>query len=285
MTSISARVQAVLRGGVRQTGIELRIQFTSALLLGWLVMPASGLAAMFLVRDTELMDTGVSIAQVIAPGLIAMMLFVNGVLVVSGQLVTERDNGTLLRAKTVPGGIQAHLISTMLINLLMTAFVTAMILLGTAIFSPGIGPYGWGWLGFFGVIACGALATLPLGVVLGAVIPSALAMSLVSLVAYGTLAISGIFFPISQLPGIFQIIGQGLPTYWLGAGLRTVMLPPQAATAEIGGSWNIGLTLMVLAVWTAIGLVLTPWALRRVARGQSGSHVAAVRERVMRRGY
>jgi ABC-2 type transport system permease protein len=41
----------------------------------------------------------------------------------------------------------------------------------------------------------------------------------------------------------------------------------------------------VLALWAVLGMVLAPILLRRMARRQSGSTVAAARERIMSKGY
>lgn len=102
---------------------------------------------------------------------------------------------------------------------------------------------------------------------------------------YLSFAVSGIFYPIAALPPWLQYLGQALPTYWIGLGYRSAMLPPEAVALELGGSWNLGLTALVLAGWTVIGFVLAPMALRRLSRRQSGSRVAAARDRVMSQGY
>ena len=41
----------------------------------------------------------------------------------------------------------------------------------------------------------------------------------------------------------------------------------------------------VLGVWAVVGLVLAPIVLRRMARRQTGSAIAAARDKVMSRGY
>jgi ABC-2 type transport system permease protein len=56
-------------------------------------------------------------------------------------------------------------------------------------------------------------------------------------------------------------------------------------TLEIGGSWRPVEMFAVLGVWAVIGLLLAPILLRRMARRQSGSTVAAVRQRVISKGY
>ena len=88
-----------------------------------------------------------------------------------------------------------------------------------------------------------------------------------------------------MLPGWVQWLVQATPLYWIGRAFRGVLLPDSAAVAEIGGEWRLGLTLVVLLAWAVVGMLVAPALLRRMARRQSGSVVAAARERVMQRGY
>jgi len=50
----------------------------------------------------------------------------------------------------------------------------------------------------------------------------------------------------------------------------------------VGHSWRHLATFGVLSAWVVAGLVLTPVVLRRMARRESGSTVAARREKAMR---
>jgi ABC-2 type transport system permease protein len=84
-------------------------------------------------------------------------------------------------------------------------------------------------------------------------------------------------------PNPFWMIGQVFPMYWLGLGMRAALLPPGLAAVEIGGSWRLPYVLLVLAAWSALGLAAAPPVLRRMARRESGSHMAARRERAMLR--
>jgi ABC-2 type transport system permease protein len=65
--------------------------------------------------------------------------------------------------------------------------------------------------------------------------------------------------------------------------MRSALLPDSAVVVEIGQSWRPWATLGVLGVWAVIGLVLAPILLRRMARRESGSSVAARRERALQR--
>ena len=141
-----------------------------------------------------------------------------------------------------------------------------------------------GWLTLAWVLVLGLLATLPLGAVLGSLFPSQRSAGPVWILLLGGLAaISGIFYPITHLPTVLQWTGQAFPMYWLGLGMRSALLPNAMATVEIGHSWRHVATFGVLSAWAVAGLVLAPVVLRRMARRESGSNVAARREKAMRR--
>ncbi len=99
----------------------------------------------------------------------------------------------------------------------------------------------------------------------------------------GLVSISGIFYPISGFPGWLQGVAQLFPVYWLGLGVRSALLPGALASVELGHSWRHLETFGVLGLWAVAGLVLAPVVLRRMARRESGSAVAARRERAMAR--
>ncbi|GAB3813271.1 hypothetical protein GCM10027605_56560 [Micromonospora zhanjiangensis] len=139
------------------------------------------------------------------------------------------------------------------------------------------------WLTLLLVLVVGLVATLPLGAVLGAVFDNPRNMGLISLPVMGAVAISGIFYPINGLPGWVQGIAEALPIYWLGLGMRSALLPDNMAAVELGHSWRHLETFGMLGLWAALGLVLAPIVLRRMARRESGSSVAARREKAMQR--
>lgn len=277
----------VARQAFRQAVVELRIQLTGWMALSWLFMPAVGLIVMWFLRDTQIADSEVSLAQMGVAGILTLYLLTGGLMGIAGQLLTEREDGTLLRAKAVPRGMATRLVGDVLTYVVVSVVPTFLLLIAAgALFGPSFAPSSvgrWAWL----LVVCllGLVATLPLGAVLGAWLKGPAMMGWFSLVVYGSLAISGVFYPLSALPSWLQVVGQALPPYWMGLGIRSAMLPDAAAALEVGGSWRTGMMVAVLLGWCVLGLVLAPRALSGMARRQSGSAVTAARDRVLTRGY
>jgi ABC-2 type transport system permease protein len=133
------------------------------------------------------------------------------------------------------------------------------------------------------VLLLGLLATLPIGAILGSAFPSARAQGLVQLPVLAMIAISGIFYPLSALPGWLQVVAQVSPIYWLGLGTRSALLPETTVVVEVGESWRHLETAAVLGAWAVLGLLVAPILLRRMARRESGSSVATRREKALQR--
>jgi ABC-2 type transport system permease protein len=141
------------------------------------------------------------------------------------------------------------------------------------------------WLLLALIFVVGMVSTVPIGVALGSLMKSSLQAVLVPLVCTLLMIPSGIFFPITVLPAWLQSVAQAFPFYWVGLGARSAMLPPKMAAVEIGQSWRTLEMFAVLGVWAVAGFVLAPILLRRMARRQSGSALANVRDRYMSKGY
>jgi ABC-2 type transport system permease protein len=132
------------------------------------------------------------------------------------------------------------------------------------------------------------VSTVPIGVAFGSLMKSSVQAMLAPRVCTLIMIPSGIMFPITVLPSWLrwlQSVAEAFPFYWLGLGARSAMLPAEMVAAEIGGSWRTLQMFAVLGVWAVIGFLLAPILLRRMARRQSGSAVAKVRERYMSKGY
>ncbi len=277
----------VFRGALRQAKVMLRIHLlTPASLISWLFFPVVGFVVLFLLRGKQVMDSDLSLAQIGVPGILTMYLISAGFFGISAALLTESEDGTLLRAKAVPHGMTSHLVGNVITHSVIALVPILLLLLAAIPFFSGVAPSTASqWLTFIWVSLLGLAAILPWGAVFGALAKGPASIAWASIIIYGSMSISGIFYPLAALPGWLQLIGKLLPTYWIGLGFRSALLPGEAVVLELGQTWATGVTALVLAAWAVVGMVIVPATLRRLARRQSGSRVAAARERVLSRGY
>ncbi len=276
----------VLRAATRQAAVTMRRKYTSvAGIVSSLSVPVIFSAILWFNRDGQLQDQ-VQMTAFLLCGFLAFGAIAGAVLGVASETQTEREDGTLLRAKSVPHGMLGHLIAKLMIAPVDALIPVLPMLLFAAVAIPSALPTGiGGWLALILVYLLAVAAMLPWGAVLGSVFRSMLGFGFAMMAIYALAVVSGLFFPITILPAWLQTIVQISPVYWIGRGLRAVFLPPEASALEVGGEWGLGLTVLILAVWTVAGLILAPVVLRRMARKQSGSIVTAARDRALARGY
>lgn len=277
------RAVTAFRSGLRRGLIEFRQDFTGAELVGQLVWPALTLAAIFFLRNRTIGSGTVSLGAMIYPGLIGMFVFF-GMVALIQRLSADREDGTLLRAKATPGGIRAYLVGRFVTTAFTVVAYLVMVAVPGLFMVSGLAPVTLErLLTLVWVVGLGMVATLTLGALLGALIPSARASSYIALLVMGLVAISGIFYPITALPAWLQGIAQALPVYWLGLGTRAALLPDSAVTLEIAGSWRTWETALVLAAWSIIATLLAPAVLKTMTRKESGSRVAERRDKALQR--
>jgi ABC-2 type transport system permease protein len=201
----------------------------------------------------------------------------------ASALAMEKEDGTLLRAKAVPHGVVGHVTGHVILNVLSIIPSFLVILVPGALLFDGLmqkGAEGWATVAW--VTLLGLWATLPIGIIIGSLVPGVQKVSTWGMLPVLVLVgISGIFFPIQDLWGWVQTVAQIFPMYWVGLGMRSAFLPDSAAALEIGGSWRTLETVLVLSVWAIAGSLIAPMVVRRMARRQSGSQVEAAREQAL----
>jgi ABC-2 type transport system permease protein len=271
-----------VRAGLARGGIELRQTMTNVLDLWTYLFPAVGLlVTIWFMRGATVPGTDLSLGASTLPGAIGMGIAFGGLVTVAQLLVVEREDGTLLRAKATPNGMAGYLIGKIVVVGGMTLISVLIQLVPGSVLVGGLDVDAAGWLTLLWLMPLGFVATMPIGAVIGSVLSSPRALGVVMLPTIGLIAISGIFYPITALPGWLQGIGQLFPVYWMGLGTRSALLPDAFAAAELGGTWRHLTTAGVLIVWAVAGLLVAPSVLRRMARRESGSAVAARREKAM----
>lgn len=282
MNVLAHTIQLGLKRGI----IEFKQSLRNPQDMTWnVIMAVIFLVVLWFQRDARI--EGVSLALLTLPSLLGMSIAMGGLSGTAGQLSFDREDGTLLRAKAIPQGMLAYMISRIVLILLTTLMSLVILFIPALFLIDGLAGRGLGGLfTFTWVFLLGMLATAPIGAIIGALVKSSNSgWGLTFLFVGGMTAISGIFYPITALASWLQVIGQIFPMYWLGLGVRSAISPEGAMAAEIGGSWRTPETLLVLGIWAVIGLVLAPRILRRMAQRTSGSEMEARKQQVLSRGY
>lgn len=249
----------------------------------WIVTAGLVLGYLYIRRDDRAVGSELLVPTVSLPGILAALVAFGLVVGPGYQLAMDRADGTLLRHKAVPHGLRGYFASVLTSNSLGLLPQIACILIPAAFLFDGLHHGGAArWLTFAWVLGLGLLATLPIGMIIGAAVPSIQKVGTWGMFPVMALAgISGIFFPVQQLWGWLQVVAQIFPMYWIGLGMRSAFLPDSEAALEVAGSWRHLETVGVLGAWAVAGAILTPIVFRRMARRQSGSAVAAAHAETM----
>jgi ABC-2 type transport system permease protein len=281
MTATAATLRTGLRRGLRSFVISLRnpVDLTS-----YLVGTVIFVVVLHLYSDREL-AAGASVALYLVPGALAFGVAFGGTFGVAAQVATEAEDGTLLRLRAVPRGPAVYVAGETARAVIELAFNVVLLLVPATLIVTGL------WAGgpeavlrLLSVLVLGALACIPLGLIIGAALRNPRTVGGWGLLVMGALVASaGIFTPVTALPGWVQVVAQVFPLYWLGLGLRGALLPDGAVVVELGEQWRTVEMYGVLGLWAVAGLLLAPVVLRRAARRQSGSTLAARRARALQR--
>ena len=254
---------------IRSTQDQGFYLFTAFLAVGYL----------FLRRDTEVPGTDLLLPSVALPSILGAFIAFGVVIGPAYTLAMEKEDGTLLRHKAVPHGLTGYFTGQLvyqslnLVPQMVTILVPSFLLFDDLMADPS------GWFTVAWVLLLGILAAMPIGMVIGALVPSTQKVGTWGMLPVMVLAgISGIFYPVQQLWDWVQVVAQLFPMYWLGLGMRSAFLPDEAAALEIGGSWRTAETVAVLGAWAVVGAFLTPVVLRRMSRRSTGSQVQAAKE-------
>ncbi|EGX54812.1 multidrug ABC transporter permease [Streptomyces zinciresistens K42] len=274
------------RAGLRRGAIELRHfarngKETAGHLFN--VVIALGVAA-YISEDVP--GTRTPMADLVLSGFAAYLLFQIGLVNLPQILVTEREEGALLRLRATPGGIPAYLVAKCLLVVVVAAGNIALLLASAALVVDGPLPRDpVDWLTLLWVTTLGLLSVVPLGAAIGAVLPNPReALALIMLPTMGLLFISGAVFPITSLPEPVQRVAALFPLKWIAQGLRSALLPDSARAAEAAGAWELPMVALVLSVWAVLGFLLAVPLLRRAARRESGSRLSARQHKAAQNG-
>ncbi|MFN3257791.1 MAG: ABC transporter permease [Ilumatobacter sp.] len=243
---------------VQRTRIELlRFGRTREHVLFSFALPVVLMTLLASILGGEIGSTGVDFSQYIVAGMIATVALNVGVNDLAPQLALDRADGTVKRLGGTPMPPAAYVLGK-LGSVVVTAILQTAILLaiGVALFGVEL-PSADRWVTFSWVFVLGLTSAVLLGMAISTVATDPRSASAVVTLPFIALQfISGIWFQFSDLPSGLQQFASLFPLRWMALGMRSVFLPDSFAANEPGGSWQLGMVALVLALWTAVGLAL-----------------------------
>ncbi len=200
----------------------------------------------------------VTVAQYFTPAMIASGIALTSFQSLAITIAVERDDETLKRLRGTPMPPVAYFLGKVGLVLVTSLAQTALLLTVAALLLGVELPSASGWATFAWVYVLGATAGTVLGIAFSTVPRSA--KSAVTVVSGPMLLlqfISGIYFAFPSLPTWLQWIASLFPLKWIAQGMRSVFLPAEFESAEMSGSWQHGLTAVILVAWIVVGVLVS----------------------------
>lgn len=253
---------------IGQTTIELKRHYTIFRIISTLIAPI----AIFILIKLGLPDWmgGKDLFRWILAAYLAVALSITGLITLSAGIIGDQEDGTLLRAKTLPAGLHAHLIAKVAFLTLNSLISIVLILISTYLASNGeLLNISIRLFGLFPLIILAVSVTAPMGLIAGGISRKISAVIYITLFGYFLVAISGIFFSPDFMPLWLTYVARVFPIYWLGYLSRQILLEPHLLVDQLTAfEWSLGGG--ILLGWLIFGILYVPVAIRALSRRQSG---------------
>src|SRR5215218_5316463 len=193
---------AAVGAGIRRGGIELRQTLTNAQdMWNYVFLPTVFLVVMYFLRGHKVPGTDFSLGAMSIPSVIGMQVAFGGLVILATVLIIEREDGTLLRAKATPNGMLGYLVGKVLTVSGMSLVSLAIVLVPGAFLFEGMrldSLASWSTLAW--VLLLGLVAAIPVGAVIGSLLPGPRSLGFAMVPTMGLVATSRIFYPITGFP-------------------------------------------------------------------------------------
>ena len=265
-----ASLPGVWRLGAARGGVEVKAFFRDKMAVAFIFgLPPILLVLLGSIFGSQAAAQGVTVGQLFTAGMIAGGIMSTSFQYLAIAIATERENGMLKRLSGTPMPRMAYFAGKVVQVLVCTVAETVLLIaVGMLFYHLHLPTEPGRWWTFAWVFVLGSAACALLGIAASSVPRSAAsAMPVITLPFTVLQFISGVYVPFTAVPGWMRAVASFFPLKWMAQGMRSVFLPEQAAALEPAGSWEHGLTALVLAVWIAAGLVLCAKTFRWQSRG------------------
>ncbi len=248
----------MFRGLWKLSWIEAKVFAREPLgLLGSLLMPV----ILFVVfgrtvgvAPPEAMDDMAAAAPFNVAIFAALLIALGAVQSLVAIISIYREGGILKRLRATPLSPVTILGSHVLVKLAFTvASLGLLVLAGRRVFP---GALDVNMLAFAGALLLGTLGILSLGFVVASLVPTArFAQPISAVVLYPMVAVSGLFFPVADLPSALRVAAYAMPTTHAVALLQAVWAGASAARVIP----HAGALLLIMVVCSAVSSRVFRW--------------------------
>ena len=211
------------------------------------------------------MSGGITMGEYMLPAMITMGVLMNCTQILAISVAAERENGELKRLAVLPVPAWAYVAAKCLANVAVSVLnIVVLIISGSLALGLSLpaAAGSWGLAALTLVLTVGVCTAL--GLAIGRCCPSSRAASgILTPIIIILQFVSGLFLPLSQLPGWMVHGFSVLPVRWSAELMREAFLPASAAAVEPTGGWETGKGLAVVAAWLVGGVVAAVVVSRR----------------------
>ena len=254
-----AGLPGVWRLGAARGAIEVKTFFRDKMAVAFIFgLPPILLVLLGSIFGSQAATQGVTVGQLFTAGMIAGGIMSTSFQYLAIAIATEREGGMLKRLSGTPMPRPAYFAGKVVQVVVCTVAETVLLMaVGMLFYHLHLPTEPSRWWTFAWVFVLGTAACSLLGIAASSVPRSASsAMPVITLPFTVLQFISGVYVPFTVVPAWMRAVASLFPLKWMARGMRSVFLPEQAAALEPAGSWEHGLTALVLLAWIAAGLVL-----------------------------
>jgi ABC-2 type transport system permease protein len=186
--------------------------------------------------------------QFLAPGFMALTVITGSLQGVASAISREKEQGTMDGLLVAPIPHRSIILGKVAAQT-VRGLIQGFLILGLSMLLFGVQVYGSPVIMLF-VMVLGTASFVGVGIIMTAVAPDQeTAQMMTMLLQFPMMFISGILFPIDQLPAWLQYIGQALPLYYAADALRKVIILNATMTAIMPD-------VIILVVYTVLTMTI-----------------------------
>ena len=267
-------IQAVLRAACRQAAADLRAGLVGTSIALLASVSAIVLASRSTQATAEAHATFGPMFLASSIGTISCFITFQ----IASETYSDRIGGALLRVRILPHGPLTWAIGKTMSSITQTLVFQGAILLGGALFVEALPLSPAQVLACLPLMVLSAVATAPLGFLVGAFVRGAYSFMASYLPIFALFGTSGFFMPMDRFPSWLQAVQLALPTYWSGHLTRWALV--RDPSWEVGRAFSPVLAIGILATWTVLGFAGASFIVRRSFRKETIGSLARVQSTI-----